>query len=378
MKILFLADEIRVGGTQRRMIELIKGLLAVGGYEITLVSFTPGVEYLYLLDMPVQLIEIKRFVKKDFTIFSKLYKVIRNFKPDIIHSWGSMSSLYVLPSLMFYREAKFINGIIANAPEKLSVRDKQYLLGYLTFPFFDAIVSNSLAGIKSYNAPIKKSYCIYNGMDFNRFMNLKSKQLLLDSLGLKGDEFIVGMVAVFEERKDYKTIIKAALKIQKQQDKIKILLIGDGKLKKPMEELVEGLKLKNILFLGHLPDVENYIQLLNAGVLTTNHTMHGEGISNALIECMAMGKPIIGTAGGGTNELISNGHNGYLIQPNDPDQLAEKILYLFDHKTLSEQMGKNGLKMAIEKFTLNRMTKDFIALYNEKNRPSENSLNKTR
>jgi glycosyltransferase involved in cell wall biosynthesis len=104
------------------------------------------------------------------------------------------------------------------------------------------------------------------------------------------------------------------------------------------------------------------MQLFNAGVLTTNHTIHGEEISNALIECMALRKPIIGTAGGGTNELIINGYNGYLIPPNNPDQLAEKILYLFENKTLSEQMGKNGFKMAVEKFTLDRMTKDFIDL----------------
>jgi glycosyltransferase involved in cell wall biosynthesis len=364
MKILFLIDAITTGGKERRMIELLKGLVKMGDYDITLISFTPGVEYPYLLDMPIKLIELKRSGKKDLTMFKKLYKIIKNIEPQIIHSWGDMSSFYAIPSLMLYRKARFINGIIADAPDNLSILNQHYLLGKLTFPFSDIIVSNSFAGIRSYNAPSKKSHCIYNGMDFNRFANLKPKQLLLDSLSLKNDDFLVGMIAAFEERKDHETVIRAAAKIQAQEEKIKILFMGDGKLRKPMEELAASLNLKNILFLGRLPDVENYVQLLDVGILATNNTVHGEGISNALIECMALGKPIIGTAGGGTNELIQNGNNGYLIQTKDPDQLAEKILYLFNHKDVAKELGKNGQKMALEKFSIDRMTSDFIDLYN--------------
>jgi len=77
MKILFLIDAISAGGKERRMIELFKGLIAAGNYDITLVTFTPGVAYPYLLDMPIKLIEFKRTSKKDLSIFSKLYKVIK-------------------------------------------------------------------------------------------------------------------------------------------------------------------------------------------------------------------------------------------------------------------------------------------------------------
>lgn len=363
MKILFLIDAITTGGKERRMIELLKGLIKTGNYEITLISFTPGVEYPYLLDMPLEFIEFKRTTKKDFSIFSKLNKVVKRFKPDIIHSWGSMASFYVLPSLVFNRNIKFVNGIISDAPKRLSITNKHYLRGYITFPFSHAIIANSFAGIKSYHPPHAKSFCIYNGMDFNRFKNLKPKKELLDSLGLKGDEFLVGMVAAFEDRKDHDTIVRAAAKIQEHQKNIKFLLLGDGTLKAPMEELAASLGAKNILFLGRLTDVENYIQLLNVGVLTS--TIHGEGIANALIESMALAKPIIGTDGGGTNELIDDGNNGYLIPTKSPDKLVEKILYLYDHKDISEKMGENGSKMAVEKFTLDRMTDEYIKLYDD-------------
>lgn len=363
MKILFLIDAINTGGKERRMIELLKGLIKTGNYEITLISFTPGVEYPYLLEMPLEFIEFKRVTKKDFSIFSKLYKVIKRFKPDIIHSWGNMASFYLLPSLAFYKPVIFINGIISDAPKNLSLTNKHYLLSFLTFPFSDAIIANSIAGIKSYNPRGNKTYCIYNGMDFNRFKNLKPKKDLLDSLGLTGDEFLAGMVAAFEDRKDHETIIRAAAKIQPLNKNIKFLLLGDGSLLNSMKDLAESLGAKNILFLGRLTDVENYIQLMNVGVLTS--TIHGEGIANALIESMALGKPIIGTDGGGTNELIVEGENGYLIPTKSPDKLVEKILYLYDHKEVAEKMGENGQKMAQAKFKLDRMTTDYIKLYDD-------------
>ena len=363
MKILFLIDAISAGGKERRMIELFKGLIAAGDYDITLISFTPGVAYPYLFDMPIKLIEFKRDGKKDLSIFSKLYKVIKSIQPDIIHSWGSMASFYSIPSLILFRRARFINGIIADAPEKLTIKDKHYLRGVLTYPFSDAIISNSFAGIRSYKAPVNKSYCIYNGMDFSRFIDLAPKKPLMKSIGLQEDQFLIGMVAAFEERKDHETVIRAAAKLQESTDKIKILLMGDGNLRSDMEELAKNLKLKNVLFLGRLADVENYVQLLDVGILTTNNTVHGEGISNALIECMAMGKPIIGTSGGGTNELIVDGENGYLIAPKSPDILVEKILYLFNNPDSAIAMGKNGQNTALAKFTVDRMTRDFIELY---------------
>lgn len=363
MKILFLVDAVTAGGKERRMIELFKGLIAAGGYDITLISFTGGVQYPYLLQMPLKFIELPRSTKKDLSIFRKLYKLVKQIKPDIIHSWGGMSSIYLLPSLMLYRRAKFVNGIIADAPEKVTIKNLQYLSGRLTFPFSDAIISNSFAGIISYKSPKKRSHVIYNGMDFSRFANLASKDEILQKLSLKTDDFIIGMIAAFEERKDHETIIRAAADLQDTSNKIKFLLLGDGQLRAPMEELARELNAENILFAGRVTDVENYIQVFNIGVLTTNNTVHGEGISNALIECMAMGKPIIGTSGGGTNELIEDGINGYLIEPKNPNILAEKARYLFHNETIAVKMGLDGKKIAMEKFTVDRMTRDFIDLY---------------
>ena len=83
--------------------------------------------------------------------------------------------------------------------------------------------------------------------------------------------------------------------------------------------------LNKIIFLGKRSNVESIINIFDVGILLTNSKVHGEGISNSIMEYMALGKPVIATRGGGTNEVVIEGENGYLIDPFNEDQLIEKI-----------------------------------------------------
>lgn len=188
MTILFTADNIGGGGKERRMLELIRMLSKDPAYKIILISISDmGVGYDYVYDFPITIIETDR----DFKYSPKPYFVIRDaikkYKPDIVHSWGSMCSFYLLPLLAF-RKFKFINGIIADAPTHIPWHHKNYIRGKITYFFSDVVLSNSLAGIKSYGAPIDKTYCIYNGIDMNRFRNLP------DADGLKRNLVLISSV----------------------------------------------------------------------------------------------------------------------------------------------------------------------------------------
>jgi glycosyltransferase involved in cell wall biosynthesis len=273
-----------------------------------------------------------------------------------------MGSLYILPLLIF-RKFKFINGIIADAPSKINWYQKPYIRGQLTYPFSDVVLSNSLAGIKSYHAPLKKTFCIYNGIDMARFQNLKNSQELKKEIGIEKFSYVIGMVGAFHDRKDYITFVNAATKVIKQQNDICFLLIGEGKNQQSIEDIVPEDDRANILFLGRRADVEDLIQVFDIGVLCTNSDLHGEGVSNSIIEYMSLGKPVIATEGGGTNEVIIDSENGYLIKHNGVDELAERILYLYHHPEVSKQMGEKALETIKKKFLLGRMTDEFIAVY---------------
>ena len=365
MTILFLADNLGGGGKERRMLELIKSLSKDPSYKIILISLTDmGVGYKYMYDFPITFIETdrkNRFATKPYFI---IRDAIRKYKPDIVHSWGSMSSLYMLPLLIF-RKFKFVNGIIADATAPIHWYKKPYFRGRLTYPFSDVVLSNSLAGIKAYDAPRDKTLCIYNGIDMVRFENLRNVEELKKEIGIENFSYVVGMVGAFHDRKDFVTFVQAAKKILQKQNDICFLLVGEGKNMPAIKQMLgEGDK-KNILFLGKRFDVEDLLQVFNVGVLCTNSEVHNEGVSNSLIEYMSLKKPVIATEGGGTDEVITDNENGFLIKNKGVNRLAEKILYLYHHPDIAEKMGEKALDTIKQKFLLGRMTDEFIAVYNK-------------
>ena len=107
----------------------------------------------------------------NFKIFFQLYKLLRQIQPDILHSWNSMCSIYALPVVKLLG-IKFVNGYLRNAPPSTLIKKKDRLRSKITFPFSDAIVANSMAGLNSYQVPAYKAYYIHNGFDISRIDNL--------------------------------------------------------------------------------------------------------------------------------------------------------------------------------------------------------------
>ena len=177
------------------MVELIKALTKPGkDFSIYLVSLTDVVEYEYVYELPIKLEIIKRKSKKDLSVIFKLRKIIKTFKPDVIHSWGSMSSVYLSMISLFTGRTRFINGTIADAYQNMSILDKQYLRTKLTTPFSKVLLSNSQAGIKAYKVPPHKTVCIYLGIDLTRFQNLKpAEQMEYELLGRKKETVLSGL-----------------------------------------------------------------------------------------------------------------------------------------------------------------------------------------
>jgi glycosyltransferase involved in cell wall biosynthesis len=368
MKILMVIDSLGKGGKERRMLELIKELTKQpGDFDIYLVSLTNTVDYKYVYDLPVKFEILERAHKKGLSIPFKLRKIIKSFKPDIVHSWGTMASVYLAVSNLFSR-IPLINGVLADAHANLNLRNKHYLRVKLTTPFSDVFISNSEAGIRSYRTPLRKSACIYNGIDFRRFENLKPMpEIETEVLGnRKEDRIIIAMVATFDERKDYSTLVDAAIKMCPSNKNLVFLLIGNGPTLGPLKNKVPAELIdKQIVFTGRKDDIESILQIIDIGILMTNPDIHGEGVSNSIIEYMASGKPVIASRGGGTDEVIKDGFNGYLVDPKKEDQVKEKLDLLLHNKTLSATLGKNAYKWVREQFDIEKKTQEYINLYDK-------------
>jgi glycosyltransferase involved in cell wall biosynthesis len=362
MKILMVIDSIPRGGKERRMLELIKGLkIQSDQFDIYLVSLTDTVEYKYVYDLPIKFEIIKRKFKKDFSVVFKLRRIISSFRPDIIHSWSTMASVFLSISNLF-SGIPLVNGVLADAYANLNLKDKHYLRVKLTTPFSSVFISNSKAGILAYNTPPKKSVCIYNGIDFTRFENLKPIHEVENEIlgGPKNNRIVIGMIAGFDDRKDFGTLVQVAIKICYARRDLIFVLIGNGPLLEILKASVPtDLLNKQIIFTGKRNDIESIIQLMDIGMLITFY----EGISNAIIEYMAMGKPVIATRGGGTEELVIDAVNGYLVEQKNQEQIIDKLEILLDDVNQRTGMGMRGYRWVREQFDISEKTDQYIALY---------------
>jgi glycosyltransferase involved in cell wall biosynthesis len=281
-----------------------------------------------------------------------------------------MSSGYLSAANMFINKI-IVNGVIYNSATTSEWYDRDYYKVKLYSALSDITVANSHAGLRAYKASPKNSVCIYNGIDLSRFEKLKpAKDVELELLKEpKGDRYIVTMVAAFEYRKDYHTLIKAAVKLCSKNKKAIFLLVGDGSTRELIRKEVPAELLdKQILFLGLRDDIESILQITDIGVLSSAPV---EGLSNSIIEYMAAGKPVVATKGGGTDELVKDGETGFLTEPKNSDQLAEKIEFLMQQPGLATAMGAKGRKWVVENLDARQMTTSYINLYTK-------LLNKTR
>ena len=358
MKILHIIHGLNSGGAERQLVELLKGLVKKDNIKVGVVIFSDVIDYEYIFNLDVDIHILKRKCKKDFTIFSKLYKICKIFKPDIIHGWELMSSVYSMPIAKLIG-AKFINGIIRGAPSEFSLfKSRFFLLTKVTLFFSDFNISNSYEGLRSYNLSGLKSSCIHNGFDFNRLKNINKAENIKKQHNIKTKN-TVGMVARFDERKDYATYIESAMNILQKRNDVTFLAIGDGETLHNYKNLVPVEYKEYIRFLGKQNDVESLINIFDIGVLVSFE----EGISNSIMEYMALEKPVIATKHKGNEEIVIENRTGYLIRREDIKDLTEKIEYLLDNKVTATAMGRAGRERLEKEFSLEKMTGAYINLY---------------
>ena len=173
------------------------------------------------------------------------------------------------------------------------------------------------------------------------------------------------MLGRFEKIKDFNTFFLAANQLLNNRSDITFLAIGNGSLFLEYAKNIDAKNKDSIRMLNFRNDIDSIIKITDIGILCNNPLYGEEGISNSLMEFMAFGKPVIATKGGGTNELISDNETGFLIGPQNPDELAGKINLLLNNRTLFTNIGQNAKKSIQTKFSLDKMTDNYIQLYNK-------------
>ncbi|QQS35530.1 MAG: glycosyltransferase [Ignavibacteriales bacterium] len=361
MKILMFIDGLAMGGKERRMVELVKASGRSDEVEYAIALMNKEIYYKEILDLNIPVFFLIRKIRKDPGIFLKLLLVCRRYKPDIIHVWDSMTAMYAAP-IAKTLGIKLINGMITEAPVNLD--DVTLKRTEFSSRFSDIMLANSEAGLRSYHISEKKGRFIHNGFSSDRMNNITDPAALRKKYDLK-EELVVGIVGALQERKDHKVFIKSAINIIDKRKDVVFIIVGDGPLRTELENFVPSELKSKIKFLGVQTNSESLINIFDIGVLTTNQKIHGEGISNSILEYMALGKPVIATNGGGTPEIVEDGVTGFLVDEDSSEQLTEKIQYLLNQPELRKSMGEAGRKKVKNEFSIEQMVNKTIELYKE-------------
>jgi glycosyltransferase involved in cell wall biosynthesis len=357
MRILFFIDSLRSGGKERRLVELLKGFKLVPDLEFEVVVMSNDVHYTEVLDLNVTIHYLLRKRKKDVSAFIKFYKICKVYNPDIVHCWDSMTAIYAILACKLLK-IKLVNGMIASAPAKYNIFHKYWIRNRIAFYFSDIIISNSKAGLTAYNAPKNKSAFIYNGFNFERINNLVASDLTRKELNIT-TKYVIGMVASFSEFKDYKTYLSAAEMLLSQRNDITFLAVGSDTDCDSIRSLINNRYADHFRLLGKKTDIESLIHCMDICVLST----FTEGISNSILEYMALAKPVIATSGGGTNEIVEDGKTGFLISQKSQKELAGKIEFLLNNPDSCIKMGQAGKKRITQVFAIGLMTNKYISFY---------------
>jgi glycosyltransferase involved in cell wall biosynthesis len=205
-----------------------------------------------------------------------------------------------------------------------------------------------------------KVVVVHNGVDLGRFEVRGPRSEVRKTLNLADDDMAIGCVANFSSKtKGHEILIRAIHELvvtshQSPVTSVKVLLIGDGPLRENLQSSVDSLQLKDkFIFLGKRDDVREILAACDMCVLPSL----SEGMSNALLEFMAAGKPVVATAVGGNLEVITDGKDGLLVPAGDAAALANGIKVILQDQGLAQRLGAAARKTVEERFDLGKQLK---------------------
>ena len=183
-----------------------------------------------------------------------------------------------------------------------------------------------------------------------------------EALHVSEDDRVVGTITRLVWKRGHEELLKAAALIARAEPAAKLLVVGDGPLRRSLEEQARSLGLNGgVRFLGAVPQAARLLPHFDVFVLSSVW----EGMSNGLLEAMAAGRPVVATRVGGNPEVVVDEESGLLVPPKDPQALADAVLRLLRDRDLARRLGEAARRRIESQFTLEQMVHRMEHLYQD-------------
>ena len=369
-KIAYVIDGLSMGGAERLMVPILKYLSRTDfdAYVCALQSKdgNPMADEIRALGIPVRCLDIKHL--RDWNALPRLIKYLREINADLVHTQlefanilGNISAKFLnLPSACTIHVMPSLD---VKPKLKLHQKAEWFALRY----FCDQVISVSEEA-RQYHLDISGARSsqvstIYNGIDLSNFLK-PDRELertnVRAELGIPMDANVLTTVAVLRPQKGVQFMIRALPAILASNPNTYYLIVGSGSHQNALLEEVDKAGVKNrVIFAGMRKDIARLLVASDIFVLPTLT----EALPTVLAEAMAAKLPIIASRVGGVPEMVTDGQNGCLVEPQDVDSLANACIGLLANTENRATMSAEGWKIVNQKFNIQRQVDQLRELY---------------
>ena len=288
---------------------------------------------------------------------------------DIIHAFMPNDEVLACYAVSFARKKLGRNIAIVGHRRNIGymVGIKRRIMGFLTRRFHIAYIANSRAAVEAAfvkeGIPRERFTVIYNPISRSRWKDGLASPVSRKELGFTADDFVIGSVAVIRRIKDYETLVRAARLVVDQHANARFLCLGtveDPEYFSELQTLTGKLGLeRHIVWHSGIDNPYRILPVFDLAVLSS----YSESLSNSVLEYSVAGLPIVASNVGGMSEIITDGENGFLVPPKDPELLAEKIIALIVNPTLRRTFAERAAETAHRNFDESTIMRQYVEFY---------------
>jgi glycosyltransferase involved in cell wall biosynthesis len=392
LKITHIITRLIIGGAQENTLATINGLRAKPGVEVKLISgptigpegsLENEAEKIFSLSRQTGegrgegnhsftiVPELVRPVHplKDFLALRKLEKILREQKPDLVHTHSGKAGILGrlaakragVPVIIHHIHGpSFGNfqGALANfiftAAERRAAK--------ITDHFFCS--ANAMTKLYLAAGIGKPSMFtrFFSGFNLEPFLNATNDLTLRKQLGLAENHFVIGKIGRLFKLKGHADLLAAFAKILPQVPHARLLFVGDGALRGEIEKQIRALGLNGkVVFAGLVPpgEVARHVGIMDC----LAHLSYREALSRALPQALAAGKPVVAYDFDGADEICLENETGFLVRTGDIETVAQKLLQLANDPALREKLGQRGQQFVKQNFSVEKMVDDQYNIY---------------
>ena len=367
LRVMFVITCMPVGGAERLLVELIRGLDRSKFLpELCCLKYPGPLGELLASEVPTFSGLLAH--KYDFGVLRRLTKLMRSRRVDAVVTVGTGGD-----KMFWGRLAGWFCGapVICSALHSTGLPDHVEFPNRLLSPITDAFIAVAESHgdylTRHEGCPVRKVRVIPNGVDTRAFHPRWPNPALKKELGLDDDSPVAGIVAALRAEKHHELFLRSAKLIRQAVPGARFLVVGDGPERAKLEARAEELSIADAVgFLGTRNDVTDLLSVMNVLLLTS----HMEANPVSIMEAMACELPVVATRVGSVSETVLDGRTGYLTTPGDAGEIARRVIELWGDPEKAARMGRVGREHILAHWSLDGMVKGYqnliAQIYNSK------------